>query len=190
MRSGIALLLLVTVGIAGCDRQSPAPEQATAATNADSNGSITQPTAAKVDRSHAGEAEPDTPFTAPDGKQVTLADFRGKPVLLNLWATWCPPCVAEMPTLDTLASDLKGKVQVLTVSQDLEGTKVVAPYFKKKQFRTLQPYLDPKIALSTLYAVNLPTTILFNAQGKEVWRVSGGMDWTSAKARKLIDEAG
>ena len=195
MRCEIALLLGLALLTAGCDRQSSAPEQAKAniSANGDASGAANdtgdaqQPRA--MDRARAGDAAPDASFTDPSGKSVTLADFRGKPVLLNLWATWCAPCIAEMPTLDTLAGDLDGKVAVLTVSQDLGGDEQVAPFFKKHRFAHLKPYLDPQLALSTAYGVNLPTTILYGADGKEIWRVSGGMDWTSDKARAAIAEA-
>ena len=106
--------------IAGCDRKSPAPEQANAASPAADNAATSDEVAAapdeatgtpaapidKIDRSHKGETGPTTSFTAPDGKSVTLASFTGKPLLLNLWATWCAPCVAEMPTLDAVAGTL------------------------------------------------------------------------------------
>jgi thiol-disulfide isomerase/thioredoxin len=151
--------------------------------------SADQGKADKIDRSKAGEAAPTSPFKAPDGETVTLASFKGKPVLLNLWATWCAPCVREMPTLDALAVREAGKLQVLTVSQDLEGAAKVTPFFEKAQFKALKPYLDTDVALSTGYGVNLPTTILYDSAGKEVWRVSGDMDWAGAQAAKLIAEA-
>ena len=192
MRCEIALLLGLALLTAGCDKQSSAPEQAKANISANGNastGAASGQEAHAVDRSHAGENAPDASFTDPSGKSVTIADFKGKPVLLNLWATWCAPCIAEMPTLDTLAGDLDGNVTVLTVSQDLGGDEQVAPFFKKHSFANLKPYLDPQLALSTAYGVNLPTTILYDADGKEVWRESGGMDWASAPARTLIAEA-
>ena len=70
-----------------------------------------------LDRSHKGEAAPMTPFQSPSGATVTLTNFQGKPVLLNLWATWCAPCVKEMPTLDALAQSLGDSVQVITLSR-------------------------------------------------------------------------
>jgi thiol-disulfide isomerase/thioredoxin len=92
LRSAIVFLLLALPAIAGCDRQSATNQQANesaAATPANESA----PSAAKVDTSHKGEAAPDIAFQGPDGAKLTLADFRGKPVLLNLWATWCAPCV-------------------------------------------------------------------------------------------------
>lgn len=145
--------------------------------------------AGKVDRSHAGDAAPTTAFKDASGKTVSLADFRGKPVLLNLWATWCAPCVKEMPTLDALAARDADKLTVLAVSQDLEGMKKVEPFFASHGFGTLKPYIDDQAALSIDYQVNLPTTILFDARGREVWRQSGALDWSSDAAAKAIATA-
>jgi thiol-disulfide isomerase/thioredoxin len=99
--------------LAGCDRQSaPAPQDG-AATNA----AAAQPVAgAGLDRSKRGQAMPDTVFKDAEGEDVTLSEFRGSPLLVNLWATWCAPCVKELPTLDRLAAG-KG-VRVIAISQD------------------------------------------------------------------------
>ncbi|WP_294059811.1 TlpA disulfide reductase family protein [Sphingomonas sp.] len=184
MRSTIVLLLLGAAVIAGCDRQSATGSQANESANA---AAAAEAPAGKVDRSHKGEAAPDIAFTSPDGKKLTLADFRGKPVLLNLWATWCAPCVKEMPTLDALAQAKGDALQVLTVSQDFEGKTKVDPYFAKAGFKRLKPYLDTEAAFSLGLGLNLPTTILFDAEGREVWRVTGEMDWSSTQAAQLLD---
>ena len=201
MRS-IVFLLAATALIAGCDKAQPPQGQA----NASSGGELTLDQAAnaepglpvppgndvdiigKLDRSHKSEAAPTAEFTGPDGAKLTLAKFAGKPVLLNLWATWCGPCIAELPTLDRLAGE--GKLTVLTVSQDLDGAKLVNPYFARKKFAALKAYIDPDLHFSTaLGNPSLPTTILYDAAGKEVWRMTGGMDWTSPSARELVGEA-
>ena len=191
MRPEISLLLPVMLLVAACDRQSDTNAQAsenvaaeTAATPSDFEaGKLGQ-----VNRDHVGKAAPDTPFTAPDGSETTLAAFRGKPVLVNLWATWCAPCVAEMPTLDALAEREEARLQVLVISQDMDGADKVTPFFEKAAFKRLQPYLEPGLALSTGYGANLPTTILYDAEGKEVWRVLGDTDWTGKPAAELIAE--
>jgi thiol-disulfide isomerase/thioredoxin len=118
-----------------------------------------------------------------------LASFRGKPLLVNLWATWCAPCVAEMPTLDALAAREKD-LQVLAVSQDLDGKEKVDAFFAQRGFRMLQPYIDPQLSLMSELKVNtLPTTILYDAEGREVWRMTGMEDWEASRAAGLIQEA-
>lgn len=192
LRPEISLLLPVLLLTAACDRQSSDNAQASADTVAETTAT---PPAFEADklgqlsRDNAGDAAPDTPFTAPDGSETTLAAFAGKPVLVNLWATWCAPCVAEMPTLDALAEREDGKLQVLVISQDMDGAEKVAPFFEKAAFKRLQPYLEPGMALSVGYGANLPTTILYDAEGKEVWRVLGDTDWTGKPAADLIAEA-
>jgi thiol-disulfide isomerase/thioredoxin len=139
----------------------------------------------------AGRQAPNVKFTGADGRDVSLSDFSGRPLLVNIWATWCAPCKAEMPTLDALAALEAGKVSVIAVSQDLEGRKPVAAYFKEKGFANLEPYIDPDNALlgSLGGNVELPTTILYDSKGREVWRVIGGVEWDDAEMAKLIAEA-
>lgn len=129
-------------------------------------------------------------LTDPHGKTLNLAALQGQPVLLNLWATWCAPCVLEMPMLDDLADGMKGRVRVVTVSQDLRGAETVEPFLANKDFRNLEPWLDPENELGMGYGDgNLPLTVLFDAQGQELFRVSGGYDWASEEARAAIEEA-
>ena len=169
-------LLLLTLLLTACGSEAPAPK--------------TEPTkAGAVDRSRTGTAAPGTSFEDPDGEKVTLADFRGKPVLLNLWATWCAPCVAEMPTLDALAAREGERLQVLALSQDLEGRAKVDQFFEARGLRYLDPFLDPEMAMMTaLRAQALPVTILYDAEGKEVWRMNGPFEWDGEEARRLIGE--
>ncbi|WP_228275169.1 TlpA family protein disulfide reductase [Stakelama tenebrarum] len=194
MRPVIASLLAVlAVSVAGCDRQSPATEQANEALTAEAkmppvagNGAAVE--GGQVDRSHVGEAAPELAFVAPDGSQTSLESFRGKPVLLNLWATWCAPCVAELPTLDALAEREADQLRVIALSQDFDGKEKVETFFADKGFANLQPYRDDEAAFSLSMQTNLPTTILYDAQGREVWRVLGDMDWTGEAAAELLAE--
>jgi thiol-disulfide isomerase/thioredoxin len=144
----------------------------------------------QIDRSHAGEAAPAALFTAPDGQPASLADFRGKPLIVNLWATWCAPCIKEMPTLDALAEREGEAATVLVVSQDLTGAKAVAPFFARSQFKRLEPYLDPENALAgALAAQTLPVTVVYDGRGIEIARVVGAMSWDGDRAAGLLDEA-
>jgi thiol-disulfide isomerase/thioredoxin len=180
---------MLALGIAGCDKPKPANEQASAGNNM-MTAAAPAPEANKVDRSHKGEAMPAMPFAAPGGAAATLGGFRGHPVLVNLWATWCGPCVKELPTLDALAAREQGKMAVLAISQDMGGDKQVQPFLKAHGIKTLVGYTDAKNALMTaVSAGDLPTTILYDTKGHEVWRASGGMDWTGPDAARLLAEA-
>lgn len=143
----------------------------------------------RLDISQRGSPMVDTPFKDPDGKTMHLSDFIGKPVLVNIWATWCAPCVIEMPMLDELAAREKERLQVLVISQDIEGSAKVDPFFAKADFNELEPYTDPENGLSFGFGSGLmPTTVLYDAEGKEVWRVIGAMDWHGARAATLMEE--
>ena len=180
------ILLLLTLAACG----APAPENKAAGSDQPGwSGAPEAPPTGKLDRSHAGEAAPATAFQDPDGGAASLADFRGRPVLLNLWATWCAPCIAEMPTLDRLAAREADRMHVLTVSQDLDGREKVEAFFARQGYRNLETWLDPQMALMTeLKADTLPTTILYDARGREVWRVVGMEDWESGRAAVLLKE--
>ena len=142
-----------------------------------------------VDRSHKGQPAPDVAFNSPDGHQTSLGEHLGKPTLVNLWATWCAPCVKELPTLGRLAKAKGEAVQIIAISQD-DGPHPSVEAFLKSKAPDLAPYQDSKMALSgKLNAEVLPTSILYDAKGKEVWRYVGDLDWTSAEAAKLLSEA-
>jgi len=143
-----------------------------------------------LDRSHKGKPAPDAVFNDPDGAETSLAEFSGKPLLVNLWATWCAPCVKELPTLDRLSSSATGP-RVVAISQDMGPHASVDAFLNSHKIANLEAYQDPKMALSgALGAEVLPTSILFDAHGKEVWRYVGDLDWTSPEAAKLLAEGG
>lgn len=191
-RSETVFLLMIALATAACDKQTASPEQANVAASGATPDEVTtgaSATAAKpgeVDRSRKGELGPTLAFRDAAGNNVSLADFRGRPVLLNLWATWCAPCIKEMPSLDALAAASGDKLHVITVSQDMQPEKV-APFFKERELANLAPYTDPDMGLSLAYKVNLPTTIMFDAEGREQWRLSGAMEWDGPEAKALID---
>jgi len=183
-----AAALVAPLALAACDTQEDRTEQARSApvteTEVESGMSYI------VDRSHAGEAMPDAVFTLPGGGDTVLSDFIGKPTLVNLWATWCAPCIAEMPTLDALAEREGENAHVLTISQDMTGAEAVVPFFDKQGYKTLRPYLDPDNALASAFAVQtLPMTVIYGADGREVARVTGAMSWDGDRAAGLLDEA-
>ncbi|MBY4638126.1 TlpA family protein disulfide reductase [Sphingopyxis sp. XHP0097] len=184
----VVLALLMAGSIAGCDREKQADGQAAGAQANLSHDKAIGSFEHQVDRTHRGEPAPANSFRGPDDAPVTLAQFRGRPLLVNLWATWCAPCVAEMPTLDALAAARKD-LAVIAVAQDLQGAKVVDPWFQKAGLKTLQPYLDPENGLLDAYNAALPTTVLYDAAGKEVWRVVGALDWQGDEATALLAEA-
>ncbi len=145
---------------------------------------------------YRGTAMPLSIFNAPDGSSLTLERYRGRPILLNLWATYCAPCRIEMPTLDNLAAIEEGRITVLTVSQDLQGGNVVRPYFQQNGFQNIQGFTDRRnqllndIGASSKQKLPLPSTILYDSNGLEVWRVYGGMEWDDEEVAKLLRQAG
>ena len=186
-RSGVALLLALAA--AACDRQSAVPEQANGASSGEvTAGEATAPArpaarAGAVDRSHRGAAAPATRLLGLDGAPTDLAAFRGQPVLVNLWATWCAPCVAELPSLDRASAG----VVALAVNQGEEAAKI-ATFLAKAKLAHLRPLRDAEMAISMGLPANLPTTLLYDGQGREVWRVTGDRDWTTSGSRALIAE--
>ena len=182
-RSSLTLAALALI-LAGCDREAPDNAQEQGAL-ADGKASLV----GEIDRSRAGELMPASRVVDPGGRELNLGALQGTPVLLNLWATWCAPCIVEMPQLDELAGELDGAVRVVTVSQDLQGADRVLPFFAERDFAHLEPWLDPNNELGFgVESEVLPTTILYDESGREVWRVVGEYDWSGAAAREAVAE--
>lgn len=133
---------------------------------------------------------PDIAFVDQSGQALSLKDWRGRVVLLNIWATWCPPCRAEMPTLDNLQKEMGGAdFEVIALSIDKGGPDVPAKFLKKLGFSSLKVYNDRKIKVRrALRLPGYPTTILIDRQGREVGRLAGPAEWDSDGAKALINE--
>ncbi len=188
MRLVLFPVLVLAVATGACHKQAPSAPQATVEPAAQA---APAPPPAQASTANKGKAMPANPFEGPDGKPAKLADFKGKPVLVNFWATWCGPCVRELPTLDKLAQTQAGKLTVLTISQDMEGRPRVDPFWKAHGFTTLKPWLDKTNALMlATKEASLPVSILYGADGKEVWRLAGELDWTGTRAKALLAQAG
>lgn len=134
-------------------------------------------------------------FEGADGRPLTLDDFKGKTVLLNLWATWCAPCRLEMPALDRLQRELGGtNFEVVAINLDTSGGDRPRKWLKENGIETLAFHADPKGGVfKTLqksgHAVGLPTTVLIDARGCEAGILKGAADWASDDAFKLLRAA-
>jgi thiol-disulfide isomerase/thioredoxin len=149
-----------------------------------------------LDRTKLGEFVPSSPpYPAPaislsdtSGQSVELADLRGKLVLVNLWATWCEPCLREMPSLERLQSRLGDRIAVLAVSEDRGGDKIVAPFIAKLGLKSVKIYIDPKSEVGHALGVRgLPTSFVIDREGKVRGRVEGAAEWDSPKILGVLE---
>jgi thiol-disulfide isomerase/thioredoxin len=133
-------------------------------------------------------ALPDLAFVDDAGKPKQLSDFRGKAVLLNIWATWCPPCREEMPSLDRLQKTLGGPgFEVVALSLDADGALAVKRFYEETGIGALAIYVDPGMrATRQLSTPGVPTTLLIDAQGRELGRHSGPAQWDDPEAVRAI----
>ena len=179
----LAVIIIALVAVASRRGQdAPAPQQAAAPAEV--------PKLADFTWHQQPEPAPATPFLDADGATHTLADFAGKTLVVNLWATWCAPCVKEMPTLDALQAQLGGdKFQVLAISQDREGATVAKPFIDKNGWQHLALYTEPQGHFARDAKLNgLPTSIVIDATGHEIGRVEGEVNWTSPEVEKKLRE--
>lgn len=141
-------------------------------------------------RWHTPRELPLLSFQDATGKPVTLADFHGRVVLLNVWATWCPPCREEMPSLDRLNAKRGGpdfEVVALSIDRDPD---LIKPFYQDFGIRTLTHYVDPTTRVSdTLRAPGVPTTLLIDREGREIGRAMGPAAWDGPQVEALIDGA-
>ena len=131
---------------------------------------------------------PGMQFEELDGAPRALSDFRGKVVLLNYWATWCGPCVEEMPALERLQARLGGaEFTVLAVSVDRQGVEVVKPFVDRLGLKQLPIVLDRRgVSMHDVGIRGLPTTLLIDREGREIGRIEGAAAWDSRQAEALI----
>ena len=132
---------------------------------------------------------PEVAFTGPEGKAVDLRDFAGQVVLLNFWASWCAPCLREMPSLDALQKDLGSKdFRVVAVSVDRGGAKVAGAWLEKHGLKNLPPYTDAKSMLfRALGGRGMPTTWLIGRDGRVLGYLEGAAEWESPEAKTFLE---
>lgn len=176
------IIPLAVLALAACSKpEAPANEAKQSEAGVPTKG---------VDRSQAGKAMPYAFLFNAEEEKVALAEASGKPLLVNLWASWCAPCVKELPTLEALSSR-KGAPRVIAVSEELAERASVDAFLKEHGIEALEVWRDPEMALTSKLGVQvMPTTVYYDASGREVWRYTGDLDWTGEEAAKLLSEAG
>jgi thiol-disulfide isomerase/thioredoxin len=188
--AGAGVLAVGTVAAAALLRK-PAPQIATPVV-APGTGSVVLHDIAGMNIANPPAPPPPAGFTDAEGVAHTLADFAGKGLVVNLWATWCAPCVAEMPALQGLAEAVaKDGILVLPLSSDFGGAAAVRKFYAAHQITALKIWLDPKGAVGQAWgARGLPTTLIIDRHGREQGRLEGAVDWTRpatlAAIRRLV----
>ena len=151
-------------------------------------GTAVENGAVPLERPRLGEFIPSSPpVPAPTislvdlaGNTVSLSEFAGRFVLINLWATWCEPCLREMPSLERMQSRFGDKITVLAISEDRGGSKTVEPFINKLGLKSFKTYLDPKSDAGRAFkVVGLPTSFLIDREGRVLGRVEGAAEWDS-----------
>ena len=132
---------------------------------------------------------PNFTFPGINGKEVSLSDQRGKVVLVNVWATWCPPCRREMPSMQRLYEKFKGKnFDILAVSIDSEGREAVEPFMRKMNL-TFPSLLDPGETIRPLYGISgVPESFIIDQQGILVEKIIGPINWATPEVFQFIQD--
>lgn len=189
MIRALAIPLLIMAVVAGCKRQ---PDGAISGTDVARSAAFWKEVAGirfTEDRSHRGDLLPADALTDAQGRVVTLASLRGRPVLVNLWAHWCVPCRAEMPTLGAMAAARADTLTVVALNEDgvRPSATSLGPLPLASQMRE---WRDPAVGLGrSLGGGGLPTTVLYGSDGRERWRLVGVLDWGKPQAQALLHEA-
>ncbi len=134
---------------------------------------------------------PPLPFVTEDGTTQSLADFRGKVVLLNVWATWCAPCVIEMPSLNTLQNELGGPdFTVLPVATRSGDAEQIRRFYDQNKITALPVLRDPtNTILRVLQDTMLPLSVMIDREGREIGRSAGSGDWAGTQAILTVKRA-
>ncbi|WP_421693140.1 TlpA family protein disulfide reductase [Aestuariivirga sp.] len=134
---------------------------------------------------------PDLAFQDGAGNPLKLSDWKGKVVLVNLWATWCAPCRKEMPDLARLQKELgSDQFEVVAISVDRKGAEASSAFLKETGADNLKLYVEPTTAIvNDVQSAGLPATILVDRQGREIGRLLGPAEWASPEAKALINAA-
>ena len=145
-----------------------------------------------MSRLYVMEAPPPMPTRAlrdAAGNETTLAAYQGEVLVLNLWATWCAPCMEEMPSLAQLQYNFEGRIRVVPISVDSEGDREKAISELQRLTGGALPFLQDMTrgVLFDAQAAGMPVTIIYNPRGEEIARLAGGADWSSEDATRLIE---
>ncbi len=194
--SKTALYLLLAIGLAGIlfvltkSLINPNGKQA----RNDQNDKSSQTVLGQLVTLKPRPPRPTATFLDRDGRELVLGDFEGKVVLLNIWATWCEPCVKEMPSLDALQAQLGGNdFAVIAISEDRSAEEALA-FYEENSIQHLTFYRDKDFGLVRElyvkdYPTGLPISVLYDRDGRELARLSGGFDWISDMAINRIEQA-
>lgn len=186
MKQRLALIALLTAIVAGAAYIAAQKSQLPGALQALAVGDLV-----RFEVFDQPQPAPATAFQDRAGNSVNLASFSGQVVLANFWATWCVPCLAEMPALNRLQQRLgSDRFKVITISLDRKGFEVIDPFFVENGIDAPEAYLDRSNKLSLeVGATGLPTTVLIGADGRWLARYIGDADWDSAAMAHFLEMA-
>ncbi|MBY0421216.1 MAG: TlpA family protein disulfide reductase [Parvularculaceae bacterium] len=181
----LAVVYVIMASSAKPGRESGAPVNAR-------NPALAVGAMQKFEFSLAGAEAPDIAFEQPGGASATLAGRKGRVVLVNFWATWCAPCLEELPSLAALQAAKGGRdFEVVAIAADPRGRAAVEAFLEKAGATNLKAYLDAELRLATAMGTGsgLPLTILYDKKGREIGRLRGAADWASPEALRLVEAA-
>ncbi len=131
---------------------------------------------------------PDVPLHLPDGKIVRISDFEGTPTLVNMWATWCAPCVVELPSLEKLSGLYKGRLNVIAVALEEKPPAEIAAFLEKRAMGDFAAHVDLTGEFSeNLGLRGIPTSFLIGSDGQILYRFEGDADWAGPVSKSFFD---